>query len=307
MTLKSVRSVQLILGVLMIATIARAASPAEQPQQQKFIRFVEDNDGGGKLEAAVVSYRNPQGAVVHLVSAVHVGETRYYTDLSKTFASYDVLLYEMIKPRGMAVPVPGQKSDSMVSMFQRFLKDTLELDFQLDAIDYRAKNFVHADLDAETFAQLQEERGENILTLMLRSIMAEMQRPQAQQPEVSITELLVALTSPDRARHFKLILGRQFEDMEAKVAGLEGPNGSVLVTERNKAAINVLKEQLAQGKKNIGIFYGAAHMPDLSQRLKDLGFTPINTQWVTAWDMTPKEGDVVLKVVKKAPATQPAN
>jgi hypothetical protein len=304
MKLKSHRCVQAVLGLVLVTAATWAAAPAEPPQEQKFIRFVEDSEGGGKLQAAVVSFRNPQGVTVHLVSAVHVGETRYYNDLGKTFAGYDVLLYEMIKPRGMDVPVPGQKSDSMVSMFQRFLKDALELDFQLDAIDYRAKNFVHADLDAETFAQLQEERGENIFTLMLRSILTEMQRPQ-KAPEVSFTELLVALTSPDRARHFKLILAREFEDLEAKVAGLEGPNGSVLVTERNKAAINVLKQQIDKGNKTIGVFYGAAHMPDLSQRVKDLGFQPVKTEWRTAWDMTPREGDVVLKVVKKTPAEQP--
>ena len=35
--------------------------------------------------------------------------------------------------------------------------------FQLDGIDYNAGNFVHADLDTETFHRMQEERGESIL------------------------------------------------------------------------------------------------------------------------------------------------
>jgi hypothetical protein len=124
--------------------------------------------------------------------------------------------------------------------------------------------------------------------------------------EISLTEVLVALTSPDRARHFKLILGRQFEDIESKVAGLEGPGGSVLVTERNKAAIRVLKETIDQGKKNIGIFYGGAHMTGLAQQLKEMGFNRVDTEWRVAWDMTAKEGDVVVKVVKKKPETQPS-
>jgi hypothetical protein len=243
------------------------------------------------------------------VAAVHVGEKKYYQDLSKTFAGYDALLYEMVKPKGAAVPAPGVRSDSTLSMFQRMLTDVLELDFQLDAIDYSQKNFVHADLDAETFARMQEERGESMLTFMLRAILDEMSKPQAQQQaqEVSMIELLVALTSPDRARHFKLILGRQFEDIESKVAGLQGPNGSVLLTERNKAAIAVLQKSIAAGRKDIGVFYGAAHMSDLAQRLKDLGFTHQDTQWRTAWDMTPKAGDIIIKTYKPKPATQPAN
>ena len=42
------------------------------------------------------------------------------------------------------------------------------MDFQLDDVDYQKKNFVHADLDAETFAKMQEEKGESIVGLMLR-------------------------------------------------------------------------------------------------------------------------------------------
>jgi hypothetical protein len=285
---------------------ARAEQPAQNSEKEKFLRFVEDEDGGGRLEAAIVTYQNDNGARVHLVSAVHVGEQKYFTDLAKTFEGYDALLYEMVKPRDAAVPGPGVQSDSMVSTFQRLLKDLLELEFQLDAIDYRAKNFVHADLTAEEFVQLQEERGESILSLMLRAMMAEMQKPQ-QAPEISLPELLVAFTSPDRARHFKMILGRQFEDMEQKVAGLEGPNGSVLVSERNKAAVRILKETIAKGKKNVGLFYGAAHMPDLSKRLVEAGFKPVKTEWRVAWDMTAREGDVVVKTVKKKPEPQPAN
>jgi hypothetical protein len=299
--------VLIVLSLLAFVQRSSAEQPAQNAEKEKFLRFVEDEDGGGRLEAAIVTYQNDNGARVHLVSAVHVGEQKYFTDLAKTFEGYDALLYEMVKPRDAAVPGPRVQSDSMVSTFQRLLKDLLELEFQLDAIDYRAKNFVHADLTAEEFVQLQEERGESILSLMLRAMMAEMQKPQ-QAPEISLPELLVAFTSPDRARHFKMILGRQFEDMEQKVAGLEGPNGSVLVSERNKAAVRVLKETIAKGKKNVGLFYGAAHMPDLSKRLVEAGFKSVKTEWRVAWDMTAREGDVVVKTVKKKqPEPQPAN
>ena len=296
-----------ILCLFLLSPIAPSAPPATQPQDQ-YLRFVEDNEGGGRLETAVATFTNADGATVHLVAAVHVADKKYYADLNKAFATYDALLYEMVKPRGMGVPPPGGRSDSMISMFQRVLKDVLDLDFQLDAIDYSAKNFVHADLDAETFARLQEERGESMLSMMLRVMLKEMSKPQQQQAEEpSLAELLVMLASPDRSRHLKLILGRQFKDIEAKVADIEGPTGSVLVSERDKAAINVLKNTLASGKKNIGIFYGAAHMPDLAQRVEALGFRQTDKRWLAAWDMTPQEGDVIIKVVKKKPATQPAN
>ena len=89
------------------------------------------------------------------MSAVHIAEESYYRDITKRFQADDAVLYEMVKPRGMAPPRPGQQSDHAVSRLQRFLKDKLNLAFQLDAIDYTRPNFVHADLDAETFQQLQ--------------------------------------------------------------------------------------------------------------------------------------------------------
>jgi len=255
----------------------------------EFLRYVDD-EKHPRLESAIATYRNADGVVVHLVAAVHVGEKSYYEGLNKTFKGYDALLYEMVKPKNMAAPVRGQRTGSAVSGFQRFLTDVLELEFQLDGIDYSAPNFVHADLDVETFYKLQEERGESLLTLMLRSMMAQMARAgqPGGAPPITIFDILAAMNSPDSARQYKLLLARQFQDIEAQMAGLEGPDGSVLLTERNKAALRVLKETIAKGKKNIGVFYGAGHMHTMEQALvNDMGFTLEGVEWRVAWDMTP--------------------
>ena len=55
----------------------------------------------------------------------------------------------------------------------------LNLDYQLDDIDYTRPNFVHADLDAETFQQLQSERGESFAQLILTSLSKAMSDPSA--------------------------------------------------------------------------------------------------------------------------------
>jgi len=59
-----------------------------------------------------------------------------------------------------------------VSFIQQALKDVLELDYQLDAIDYSARNFVHADLTYEEFERLQTERGESIFMLIFQQMLA---------------------------------------------------------------------------------------------------------------------------------------
>jgi hypothetical protein len=63
-------------------------------------------------------------------------------------------------------------------------------------------------------------------------------------------------------------------------------DGTVLLTERNKAAFAALKRAVSGGKKDIAVFYGAAHMPDLAKRLGEIGFKPIATEWRLAWDLT---------------------
>jgi hypothetical protein len=285
-----------------------AAKPAGADAATKFIRFTEDGKGGGTLDAAIVTYRDKQGRRVDLLSAFHVGEAAYYADLSKAFTQYDALLYELVKPKDAAAPKPGMKrTATAVGGVQRLLKDTLELEFQLDAIDYSPKNFVHADLDYETFEEKQAERGESMFTLMMRSMMAEMNRQAAGAGgrPITLIDLLVAMTSPDSARQYKLLLARQFEDIDAQMAGLEGPDGSVILTERNKAAVKVLKEQLVAGKKNLGIFYGAAHMTGIEQTLTaEMGFKREAVRYLVAWDMTQAAADAAAK--KKAAATRPA-
>src|SRR2546423_4273703 len=154
------------------AAVNAPGKAAEQSiEPKKFMRFVDDGHSGGKFETAVVTYRNKDGATVRLIGAIHIGEKSYYDSLNKTFQSDDAVLYEMVKPKDAGTPEPGQKSDNPINQLQHMMKDVLELDFQLDDIDYSKPNFVHADMDAETFKRMQEERGETFQELIIKQIM----------------------------------------------------------------------------------------------------------------------------------------
>ena len=300
-------SLPLVILILAVFPLwAHADAPATQPAETpQFLRFIEDANGGGKLEAAIVTYKNSAGVTVHLASALHVAEKSYYDGLAKTFEGYDELLYEMVKYKDQPPPSPGERSHSTVSGIQRFLKDSLDLDFQLDDIDYTKANFVNADLDYETFSRMQDERGESILGIMIQSMLREMRRQAEGQgrkgPEIGLFDLLLALRAPDRPRQLKILLARQFDDIEDQIAGLTGPNGSVIITERNKAALEGLSKAIADGKKNIGIFYGAGHMRDMEKRLEAMGFSPTGIEWRLGWDMTIQPGDPATR-----PTTRPA-
>jgi hypothetical protein len=61
----------------------------------------------------------------------------------------------------------------------------------------------------------------------------------------------------------------------------------VIITERNKAALKVLKDRLAKGDKKIGIFYGAGHLTSMEKTLtNEMGFSQVGEpKWLTAWNM----------------------
>lgn len=287
--------------------VGPAPAPATQAAQTKFLRFAEDAPGGPQLQASEVVFRNAEGVSVRLVSAVHIAEESFYQDIAKRFEKDDAVLYEMVKPRGMPPPRPGQHSDHAVSQLQRFLKDKLNLAYQLDAIDYNRPNFVHADLDAETFMQLQADRNESMASLMMQSMANALANPPPGASGDGATDLLTMLAQPDPERQMKLALAQQFDNVEAAAMGLDGPNGSVILSERNKVVISVLKQTIAKGKKQVAIFYGAAHMPDLARRIEQLGFKPVSTTWYMAWDVAIRKDEPSLLVRWFGAATQPTS
>jgi hypothetical protein len=303
----------LVIALLVVGVSWQAnAAPTTRPSSDgtAFMRFVQDADGHARLEMADVAYRNAAGVTVHLIGAVHVADPEFYDGLNESFRHYDALLYEMVKPKDS--PAPGREpaeeprraqravgqggrargaSGHWIGMMQRIMKDRLKLTYQLDGIDYRAPNFVHADLDWETFNQLQEERGESFATLFFRSAAYSMGKAASGKAppggDMTGMAILGALMSPDSARELKLILAQQFMDSEDALGAMEGKNGSVLLTERNKAAFRVLKQQVDAGKKYLGIFYGAGHLKPMEQMLTDMGYRKVDAAWRTAWDIPP--------------------
>jgi len=123
---------------------------------------------------------------------------------------------------------------------------------------------------------------------MLRMMREDMARRKQRggAADISTAELLRALFSPTRSVELKYLLARQFNEMERLTAGLNDEEGSVILTDRNQVALKVLEKQLATKQKKLAIFYGAAHLPDLEERMiKDMGFERKTTRWLTAWSL----------------------
>jgi arsenate reductase-like glutaredoxin family protein len=294
--------------VTVVGTIAAAGSKDNGSADSKtaFLRLARDaNDQPISMETAIVRYKaqnaDKQDVTIDLIGAVHIGEKSYYDNLNKEFEKYDVLLYELVAPEGTRVPKGGGTgSGHPVAMLQNGMKDMLELEHQLHHIDYHKDNFVHADMSPEAFSKSMEDRGESIWTMMFRMMGQQIAQQNKRASRTSEADLFMALFDKNRALSLKRVMAEQFEDLEGAMGALEGPGGSTLITERNKVALKVLAEQIAAGKKRIGIFYGAGHMPDMEKRLiKDLGASRDEERWLVAWDLRNK-------AKRPADAKQPA-
>lgn len=255
----------------------------------RFVRLERDDDGEiMALETAVVRYGREGEAdapIVDLIGAIHVGEREYYLELNKAFRDYDVVLYELVAPENDR-PEPGRRSANPVSMLQVGMKSLLGLHFQLDHINYTARNLIHADLSPEEFAKSMADRGESMSQMFFR-MMGQSMALQSKDPARSgDARLLAALFSRDRGKQLKRVMAEQFEDTLAVPSILDGPEGSTIITVRNRRAMDVLAKQLDGGKQKIAVFYGAAHLPDMEVQLRNrFHLEPQTTTWVTAWSM----------------------
>ncbi len=277
-----------------------------QSLDTSIIRFVPKDE---KLAKAGVS--------VDLIGAIHIGDRRYFQQLNKEFKEYDALLFEMVaekddlggepvrfvdreepvdddgttKPKEPAAKDASEESGfkagmAVVGGMQLGAKDMLGLAFQVDWIDYSAKNMVHADMSPEEFAEKMKERGESFFTLFMDLFVQGLKQQQANKNKApNDLALLFALFSSNRELVMKRVMAQQFAESDV-LFELGGEKGSAIITERNIVAMNVLREQLDKGVKKIGIFYGAGHLADMSRRMVDeFDMKLVDERWVEAWNL----------------------
>jgi hypothetical protein len=239
----------------------------------------------------------PSGQQVDLIGVVHIADDTYYQELNRRFDGYDAVLFELVgDPAHVTRTAPqqlrqqaAQQYTGAMSTLQQVAGRYLDLAFQIGAIDYTKKNMVHADTSAAQFAQLQQERGENLFTLFVRAMNAQFSSGphNAAMTELNMFALIRILMSPDSAAEFKKALARMFDQTESLTEIMESDGGSVVVSGRNDVALKKLQEVLANRKqRRVAVFYGSAHMPGLEALLTgQLDARVAGEQWLAAWTM----------------------
>lgn len=253
-----------------------------------FLR-VDEDPGAARLQTAVTRYEK-DGVKVDLLGAIHIADKAYYQELTARFSKYDVLLFEMIGGEKFAA---GNEPDAIVDkeenlsglhQIYEMIAGFLKLSGQVESIDYTTKNFVHADLTVEEFSQKQAQRNESLLGFAMKAGKLDPNAPNQPDP----AKLLKALLTGN-SNLLKLELIHTLGQGDDQIAAFAGT--SVIISDRNNRCLDVMKREVAAGHKNIGIFYGAAHFPDMEKRLLELGFKRTVQEWLTAWNI-PKAVDI---------------
>jgi hypothetical protein len=90
-----------------------------------------------------------------------------------------------------------------------------------------------------------------------------------------------AFLNLDVAAGLKLVLAEQLTDADGLAESLKG---SVILGDRNAAAMDELRVAIRAGSKRIAVLYGSAHLPDLERRIAvELGLRRARTEWLHAW------------------------
>jgi hypothetical protein len=279
----------LCLGLAFLPATAAAAQTVESLTE--FVRVTVDEDEKPlALQLAIASYipRDGDGTLqIDLISAIHIGDKAYYEDLNARFVVYDALLYELIAPKDTVIATRDPEQQSIISSTQLAMKRMLSLSFQLDEIDYGAGNFVHADLSPDELSESMAERGESLYVYFWRLFYASFAEYGKDPLGLKNVTLLSAMLSADSDNAFKTMLAYEMTNLDKTSEILGEDSQSAVIGARNQRAIDVLREQIDSGAKHIAIFYGAAHMPDMEERLmQQLDLVYLDTTWVDAWRLS---------------------
>lgn len=279
--------------LLLLSAISIWPVLAENPAEPDYIRYHEEADGKSSLQTAVARFEKG-GSVVDLVSVVHLADPEYFDRLNGLLANYDAVLYEMVGGSYSAdqqAAIPSETGMPDVRSLQKMATTFLDLEFQLEGIDYSKKNFVHADIDWEQYQELMLAKNQTFATLFSRAMALAQEGDADSLPtaEVNVTQLLGRIMTAIRTgdgSDLKRSMAPMLGDSEDFITRLEGEDGTVIVSERNKVVLQKLEQVMQPNQSGMyAIFYGGGHMPDLERRLLADGYRKTAVVWMDAWAM----------------------
>lgn len=293
----------LSLGLLLqLSPLSAAAEPDTQGYPEKLVLLTQ---GPGpreeRLRVPIAVYEDADGRRVDLIGAIHLADGAYYRRLNLRFRNYDKLLYEMVNgetlsemlwlrklaKRGKATEeqiarlqelekaMAAEREDSLLSSLLNYYYNAMAsrvgCTLQIEGIDYGQPNFVYADMSQKEFSAAMQERGESWLSYFAESFAESFKNGSLLRG--------VALNNSSPVELRRSIMHLLEQSMEASSMG-----DKAIIVARNERCMEVLDRELSHPEvRTVGIFYGAAHLHDMDERLRARGFTLRSVEWMTAW------------------------
>lgn len=171
---------------------------------------------------------------------------------------------------------------------QAQLAKALNLDFQLEAMDYGRPHYRCSDMTMDQMNRAMKERGVDFMefggTLAGTSLPARMVNLLLQA--IRLFDAMADGMMSDMVKVVMIeVLGNESITEGALNQQFGRGFGEVIVGERNQVVMDDLAELLKNEPdvRSVAIFYGAAHMKDFEERLaKQLGYAPTTVEWISA-------------------------
>jgi hypothetical protein len=244
-----------------------------------FVRTAHHADGTGSLDVGVAAYEQPgSGRRVYLVGAVHVAHIETFAAQQSLLDSMDLVLWEGVGASEKPEPEVLERFDVLFKS-QVMLKNVLDLDFQLEQIDYERSFWRNSDMSINEVEAALTERGLPLIPNeeVFRAVFGTLFK--LVDPE-SIPR------NPTVGKMYRASIAPLMADIDAVMdqAGSRGLK-EVLIELRNEVVIEDLVDVLAEpGPERIGVYYGAAHLPGMDRALRDeMGLDYLGVHWIPAW------------------------
>ncbi|MEW6741271.1 MAG: hypothetical protein AB1486_00810 [Planctomycetota bacterium] len=265
-------------------TIPAPAGGGTLPQApEAFLRTSKDPENGlGSLDVAVVAYEHPEThRRVYLVGAIHVAHASFYQAVQSILDAMDLVLWEGVGSKEKPSREAAERFD-VIFRAQIMLRNILNLDFQLDEVDYKRRFWRNSDMSINELERLLKERNleiipnEKLFRLVFGTLFSIVD-PESFPRNETIARPYRAMLAPFLANQ------DAFEQIFAQAGG-EGMK-EIVIEARNRVVIKDLTEILSKpGPQRIGVFYGAAHLPDMDKAVREeLGLQFKGLHWIPAW------------------------
>lgn len=182
-----------------------------------------------------------------------------------------------------ALPPLFEEGDNI----QLELANALGLEFQLDAVEYNGDDWRCSDMTVVQLDQAMRAKGVDFGPVS-GALTGSSLPAKIATVVLRIIGFLDGLLENTLSDAFKVIMIDLLSDEVAMKQGLKQFGAGfeeVIVDQRNQVVIDDLKAVIADevDVQSVAIFYGAAHMPDMAERLADqLGYEPVSQEWMTA-------------------------